>query len=73
VRDSTIVGVKTSSPISFSMSVDLRTRRQHHDSVLEMIGLIARALALACRGHHELVLENIALRQSSVRRGDHSQ
>jgi putative transposase len=45
------------------VSVDFRTRRRHHDSVLEMIGLIARALALAGRGHHELVLENIALRQ----------
>src|SRR5437879_3685077 len=28
-----------------------------------MILLLARALAIACRGHHELVLENIALRQ----------
>jgi hypothetical protein len=33
------------------------------DRVLEIIVLIARALALACRGHQELVLENIALRQ----------
>jgi len=31
--------------------------------VLETILLIARGLALACRGHQELVLENIALRQ----------
>jgi len=31
--------------------------------VLEMTLLIVRALALACRGHRELVLENIALRQ----------
>ena len=58
---------------SATVSVDFRTQRRHHDSVPEMIGLTARALALACRGHHELVLENIALRQSSVRRGDHSQ
>src|SRR5712691_12715915 len=28
-----------------------------------MMLLFARALALACRGHHELVLENIALQQ----------
>ena len=28
-----------------------------------MLLLLARALAVACRGHHELVLENIALRQ----------
>jgi hypothetical protein len=33
------------------------------DGVMEMIVLIARALALACRGHQELVLENLALRQ----------
>jgi hypothetical protein len=33
------------------------------DGVMEMIALIARALALACRGHQELVLENLALRQ----------
>jgi putative transposase len=31
--------------------------------VLEMILLVIRALALACRGHRELVLENLALRQ----------
>jgi hypothetical protein len=28
-----------------------------------MIVVFVRALALACRGHHELVLENLALRQ----------
>jgi putative transposase len=28
-----------------------------------MIFLLVRAVALACRGHHELVLENLALRQ----------
>ena len=28
-----------------------------------MIFVVVRALALACRGHHELVLENAALRQ----------
>ncbi len=31
--------------------------------MLELLVLIGRALALGCRGHHELVLENIALRQ----------
>ena len=36
---------------------------RHDDHVLDMVVLIARALALACRGHRELVLENIALRQ----------
>lgn len=35
----------------------------HDGRVLETVLLIARALALACRGHHELVLEHIALRQ----------
>ena len=28
-----------------------------------MILVLVRAWALACRGHHELVLENLALRQ----------
>ena len=31
--------------------------------MLETLLLVARALALTCRGHHELVLENLALRQ----------
>jgi hypothetical protein len=30
--------------------------------VLEMIFVLVRALALACRGYHELVLESLALR-----------
>jgi hypothetical protein len=33
------------------------------DGVMEMIVLIARAVALAFRGHQELVLENLALRR----------
>jgi putative transposase len=38
--------------------------------VLEIICVLVRAVALACRGHHELVLENLALRQqlSAMRR-----
>jgi hypothetical protein len=32
-------------------------------AVLEMMCVIVRALALACRGHQELVLENLALRE----------
>ena len=36
---------------------------RHDEAVLEMIVLIGRAVALACRGLQELVLENIALRQ----------
>ena len=31
--------------------------------MLELLVLMGRAVALACRGHHELVLENVALRQ----------
>jgi hypothetical protein len=31
--------------------------------VFELILLIVRALVATCRGHHDLVLENIALRQ----------
>src|SRR5262249_39373168 len=41
-----------------------RKPRQHKiGRVLEMIVVLVRGLALACRGHHELVLENLALRQ----------
>src|SRR5216684_3911677 len=36
---------------------------RHDEGVLDMIVLMGRALALACRGHQEVVLENIALRQ----------
>jgi transposase len=36
---------------------------RHNRRVLEMIFVVVRALALACRGHHELVLENLALRR----------
>jgi putative transposase len=36
---------------------------RHNQRVLEMIFVLVRALALSCRGHHELVLENLALRQ----------
>ena len=31
--------------------------------MLELLVVLVRALALACRGHRELVLENLALRQ----------
>jgi hypothetical protein len=31
--------------------------------MLELIIVLVRALALGCRGHHDLVLENLALRQ----------
>ena len=39
--------------------------------MLELLIVIARALALAFRGHRELVLENLALRQqlTAVTRG----
>jgi hypothetical protein len=36
----------------------------HNDqSMLESLMLLGRALTFACRGHEELVLENVALRQ----------
>src|SRR5262245_833638 len=38
------------------------TQRKNH-RVLELILLLGRSLAVAARGHHELILENIALRQ----------
>jgi len=36
-----------------------------------MIFVVVRVLALACRGHHELAFEHLALRQqlNAVRRG----
>ena len=40
-----------------------RLAERQNRRVLEMIVVLIRALALACRGHHELVLENLALRQ----------
>jgi hypothetical protein len=43
--------------------LDFRTPRDQDHRVLETVFLMARALALACRGHHEVVLENLALRQ----------
>jgi hypothetical protein len=44
------------------MLLDASSKRRN-GRVLEMIFVLVRALALACRGHHELVLENLALRQ----------
>lgn len=51
------------------MVASLLVERQNR-GVLEMICVLVRALALARRGHHELVLENLALRQqlNAVRR-----
>ena len=48
--------------------------------MLDLLVVIVRALALACRGHRELVLENLALRQQltalrrtcKVRKPDHA-
>src|SRR2546428_3248794 len=36
---------------------------RHDRRMLQLIVLIGRALVLAGRGHHEVVLENVALRQ----------
>src|SRR6266436_3007308 len=43
--------------------VDFRSASRHDRRVLEMIAVFVRAVALACRRHQELVLENLALRQ----------
>jgi putative transposase len=48
---------------SISVGLIFAGARDTIQAVLEMIVLIVRALALACRGHQELVLENLALRQ----------
>jgi hypothetical protein len=48
--------------------------RRHNQPVLEILLLMLRAIAVACRGHQEVVLENMALRhqlrmlQRSVKR-----
>ena len=43
--------------------VDPPCHERHNRGVLNMVALLIRAVGLACRGHHELVLENLALRQ----------
>ena len=48
---------------SASVHVDFARDARHDRSMLELLVLMGRALALACRGHQELVLENMALRQ----------
>jgi putative transposase len=40
-----------------------RIDASHDRCMLELLLVVARALALALRGHQELVLENLALRQ----------
>ena len=53
------------------LTVDSQHVERQNPRVLEMIFVLVRALALTCRGHHELVLENLALRLqiiSSTRR-----
>ena len=50
--------------LSASVHVDLRTNNHHDPGMLDLLFLIGRALALGCRGHHELVLENLALGSS---------
>jgi putative transposase len=45
------------------MTVASLVCRRQNRPVLEMMCVVVRALALACRGHHELVVENLALRQ----------
>ena len=49
---------------SGGVRVDFRVDASSHDPrMLELFILIGRALAFALRGHQELVLENLALRQ----------
>src|SRR5438876_6723330 len=61
--------MKPSDDLSFAtirtgrVTVDSPRVERQNRRVLEMISVLVRALALACRGHHELVLENLSLRQ----------
>jgi hypothetical protein len=48
---------------SASVPVDFARDARNDRSMLELLVLVGRALTLACRGHQELVLENMALRQ----------
>jgi putative transposase len=43
--------------------IDPPCHERDNRGVLNMVALLIRAVGLACRGHHELVLENLALRQ----------
>ena len=58
LRDLSFATIRTGRVMVASRLVERQNRR-----VLEMIVVLVRALALACRGHHELVLEHLALRQ----------
>jgi hypothetical protein len=44
------------------LAVDFGANTLHDPGMLELLVLIARALALVGRGHHELLLETLALR-----------
>ena len=44
-------------------TVDQARRERQNQRVLTIILVLTRGVALACRGHRELVLENLALRQ----------
>jgi hypothetical protein len=43
--------------------VEFQAKDSHDHRMLEVLIVVVRALALALRGHRELVLENLALRQ----------
>jgi hypothetical protein len=43
--------------------VDFRGNASQNRHMLELLILLGRALALALRGHQEVVLENVALRE----------
>ncbi|PYQ86037.1 MAG: hypothetical protein DMF84_30815 [Acidobacteria bacterium] len=53
-----------------SRPVDFRTDAGHDRRMLELLIVVARALTLALRGHWEVVLKNLALRQqlAAIRR-----
>jgi hypothetical protein len=50
-------------PRQNSFPLIFRIDASHDRCMLELLLIVARALALALRGHRELVLENLALRQ----------
>ena len=55
--------MRPSDPRQNSARLIFRIDASHDRCMLELLIVAARALALALRGHRELVLENLALRQ----------
>jgi hypothetical protein len=61
--DHSTVSGRTADPRQNSSPLIFRIDASHHRCMLELLLVVARARALALRGHRELVLENLALRQ----------